>query len=295
MKQSKKDYYEVLEINRNSSDVEIKKAYRKLAMKYHPDVNKEKEAEQKFKEINEAYEVLSNPNKKATYDKFGHAGLDQQFGGQGGFHGGGFEINLEDLMSGNFSGFGSIFEDLMGGFGFGNPNAPRKGRSLQQRLIITLHDAFTGKTITINTPRGNKKEFTIPKGIKHGQEIRIPEEGSAGKNGGPYGDLYIVIIVEPNKNFKVQGEDLFTEIDISLIELILGKESSIDYLNGKKLDFKIPELSDSQKLIRIKGKGMPFLHQNKYGNLYVKLNLKMPKKLSKRAKKIITDLKKEIK
>jgi len=281
---SKRDYYEVLGVSKTADATELKKAYRKLAKQYHPDVNKDAGAEDKFKEINEAYEVLSDPQKKASYDRFGHNGP------QGGFGGGGF--SFEDVMG--QSGFGSIFEEMFGGGFRRDPNAPRKGDDYSQQYVLTLKEAFEGKEITVTGVDGTSKTIDVPAGVRNGMDLRLKGLGGPGHNGGPTGDLYIKILIQGEKDYERQGHDVFTKVDIDYIDFLSGAEVNFTMFNGEKVSFDLPPLSKPASTIRIKGKGFVVMNSNHRGDLYIQLNPKMPKKLSKKAKKAIDELKKEV-
>ncbi len=286
---TKRDYYEVLGIDKNADESTIKKAYRKLAMKFHPDVNKEDDAEEKFKEINEAYEILSDPEKRSRYDRFGHQGVDGQGFGGGGFRG------FEDIFGqgGGFGGFGSIFEEFFGG---GNPNRPRKGQDVATQVIISLEEAFHGKQISVKLLDGSTKEIRIPAGIRNGMEIRIPGEGHPGANGGPNGDYFIRVYSKEQKNIERADDNLFYSLDINVLDIIAGKKVEIELFKNEIVSLKIPELSDINKLLRVKGKGFTILNEPEHrGDLYVRLNPIMPKKLNKKAKEALEILLKESK
>ncbi len=287
---TKRDYYEVLGIPKDASESDIKKAYRKLAMKYHPDVNKEDGAEEKFKEINEANEVLSDPEKKARYDRFGHQGVN----GQGGFGGGGFG-GFEDIFGqgGGFGGFGSIFEEFFGG---GNPNRPRKGQDVVVQTIITMSEAFNGKKVQVKMLDGETKEYSIPAGIQHGMDIRVQGKGHPGSNGGPNGDYFIRVYIKDLPGLERSGDDLYHTLDINIVDIMTGTKIEKELFPGFNVIIKVPELSDLNRLLRIKGKGFPSLnYKGAFGDLYIKLNPIMPKKLNKKAKTALENLQKEIK
>lgn len=285
----KRDYYEVLDIPKTATKAEIKKAYRKLAMKYHPDVNKgDENSEDKFKEVNEAYENLSDDKKKQIYDRYGHQ--DQNGGGQqGGFGAGGFE----DIFRGQTAGFGSIFEEFFGG---GPSNRPQKGQDIVQQVNITLEEAFFGKKINIKMLNGETKEFNIPRGIDNGTELRIQGQGYPSKNKGPNGDYFIRVFVTPVKGIKRTGDDLVYLLDINVLDAMSGKKEEIILFKNEKIKITIPELTDLSKLLRAKGKGFVNIKRpESRGDLYVKLNPVMPKKLSKNSIKLLDLLQKEIK
>lgn len=287
---TKKSYYEILGISRDASEAEIKKAFRELAMKYHPDMNKEADAEEKFKEINEAYEVLSDPNKKQRYDRFGHSGNQQGFGG-----GAGAEFtDIEELLKhfgGGTGGFGSIFEDFFGGSG---SNRPSKGRNLVNQIEISLEDAFYGTTITVKLLDNSNKEIDIPAGVQSGMDFRLANQGYPGNNGGPNGDYYVRVFVKPRRDLERTDNNLIYTLDINVLDAISGIKKEVVLFKNETVNIKIPELSDLTKLIRIKGKGFPSIKGGR-GDLYLKLNPIMPKKLSKKAKDSLETLKKQLK
>ena len=351
-----RDYYEVLGLQKGASDNDIKKAFRKMAMKYHPDKNPgDKVAEEKFKEINEAYAVLSDPEKKEKYDRFGHAGVDPNSGfggGAGGFGGfGGFE-DIFDMFGGAFGGFG-------GGSRGRRNNGPRKGSDLQKAVTITFEEAAFGtkKEIRLNkyvkcktcggsgaapgtskkscpkcggtgeirtaqrTPLGTFQSVSpcpdcngtgeinetpcpdcggsgktrdnvtisvnIPAGVDNDSVIPIKGQGEPGVNGGPDGDLYIVINVEPHKIFERRGQDLWLEIPITFDQAALGDDIIVPTLEGK-VSYKVPSGTQPDTIFRLKGKGIKSVRGNRKGDLYVKVNLEVPTKLNSKQKKAIS-------
>ena len=352
----KRDYYEVLGVEKGASEDEIKRAYKKLARKYHPDMNPgDKEAEEKFKEINEANEVLSNPDKRQKYDQFGFAGVDPNYGaGQGGGYGaGGFDFgDLGDI-------FGSFFG---GGFGGGqarrNPNAPQRGESIRMNLTISFEEAAFGceKEISIerveqcDTCRGTGCEkgttaevcpdcrgtgmvqqrrqtplgfmstsapcgrcggkgriihqpckachgsgqlrrrktlkVTIPAGIDNGQTISLRGQGNAGRNGGPAGDLLIVIAVRPHEIFRREGTSVLCEAPITFTQAVLGAELEIPTIDGK-VKYSIPEGTQSGTTFRLKGKGIPGLNGRARGDQYVTVYIETPRNLNREQKEAL--------
>ncbi len=346
---AKKDYYDILGLSRDASKKDIKRAYRKLSRKYHPDVSKEDNAEEKFKEIAEAYQVLSDEEKRARYDQFGHAGVDQDAGGfgQGGFG------------QGDFGGFDDIFDMFFGGRrGSRRKNAPRKGTDLRYNLTISFKEAAFGveKEITIprteecpncngtgaesgsdvercakcngtgeikfkqNTPFGQmvqtrtcdrcngtgkfiknpcsqchgsgkvkrrrKVSVNIPAGVDNDSRLRISGEGEAGKNGGPAGDLYVVISVKPHKIFERKGNDVICEVPISFVQATVGDEIQVPTLDGK-VKFKIPEGTQPGTSFRLKGKGIPYLRGSGRGDQHIKVKVVIPKKLDQDQKELL--------
>ncbi|WP_096270631.1 molecular chaperone DnaJ [Paucisalibacillus globulus] len=346
---SKRDYYEVLGLEKNASKEEIKKAYRKLARQYHPDVNKEPDAADKFKEAKEAYETLSNEQKRAQYDQFGHAGMDGQ--GFGGFGGG------QD-----FGGFGDIFDMFFGGGGGRrrDPNAPQQGADLQYTMILDFEESIFGKETDImiprdeecatchgsgakpgtkpkscshcngsgqlnteqNTPFGrvvnrrvchhcngtgkiipekcatcsgdgtvkkNKKiHINIPAGIDDGQQIRVAGKGEPGKNGGPAGDLYVVIQVRRHEFFTREGDNIFCELPLTFTQAALGDEVEVPTVHGK-VKLKIPAGTQTGKTFRLKGKGSPNVRGYGNGDQHIKVRIVTPTKLTDRQKELLRE------
>ena len=357
-----KDYYETLGVGKNASSDEIKSAYRKLAMKYHPDRNKEAGAKEKFQEINEAYECLSDPQKKSNYDQFGSASGPQGFGGFGGGQG----------FSGGFSDFGDIFSDLFGGFGgFGGRSQSRAstavaGEDLQTTITITFEEAVFGVSKDISLHRvencsecggtgaksgsamdtcsecggsgvvnyvenngfmrisrqgickscngtgkiirekcthcngnGTIKNnavitVNIPAGIADGQVITMRGKGNAGKRGGPNGDLHIIVKVKDHKMLVRDGFDLKLKVYVPFYTLLLGGEVEIPLPKGTTM-LKIPELTQSGTVFKMKGKGIKHLNRDAMGNLEVTIVAESPRSLSKDEKKLLNELKDKIK
>lgn len=286
-----KDYYKVLGVEKNTSADDIKKAYRKLARKYHPDVNPgDQGAEDRFKEINEAYEVLTDADKRAKYDRLGSSWQAyQRNGGRGGFDWNewvGGSVDLNDILnnartgrqtdSGNFSDF---FEAIFGGMGQTRSAAPRQGQDYTQQLEITLEESFKG-TSRILRIGGRRIEVKIPKGSKTGTKVRVRGEGGPGQNGGPKGDLYLEVKVASHANFEQVGDDLYTELPVDLYTAVLGGEAVVPTFKGK-VKLKIPPETQSGRTFRLKGQGMPRLKQpDERGDLYAKVMVKLPENLS---------------
>ncbi len=291
------DYYKVLGLSKNASEKDIKKAYRKLARKYHPDVNpNNKEAEKKFKQINEANEVLSNPENRKKYDKYGehwqHAdeiekankqrqSQQQYAGGFGGAQHTGFDG--ED--------FSDFFSSMFGGAsGAGGRRSVKfRGQDYNAELHLNLTDVYKTQkqVITVN----NKKiRLTIPAGVENGQVIKIKGKGGPGINGGPNGDLYITFSITNNTKFKRDGSNLYTTIDLDLYTAVLGGEITINTLDGKvKLKVK-PETQNNTK-VKLKGKGFPvYKKEGVNGDLFVTYNIKIPKNLSPKEKQLFQEL-----
>ena len=359
MAESKRDYYEVLGVSKGASADEIKKAYRSLAKKYHPDLHPDnrEEAEAKFKEISEAYEVLSDPEKRSLYDQYGHAGVDGSFGA-GGF-------NMNDFTHGDD--LNDILNDLFGGmFGGGrrsrNPNGPRQGDSLRYDLEIDMLDVLNGKEVPIrvrhsvacpdckgtgakdgktktcpdcggrgqmqqirNTMFGqqmvvsecsrcsgtgripeqqctkcsgrgrmnkeSKVSVTIPKGIEDGMRLRVGGAGDAGYNGGPAGDLYVVIHVKADKTFERDGDDLWMRADASYPKMVLGGSITVPTIDGKSVEINIPAGTQVDNVLKVSGQGLPNLSRPSIrGNLYVRLGVIIPKKTTAVEKELLTKL-----
>jgi molecular chaperone DnaJ len=363
MMSTKRDYYEVLGVKKSASLDEIKKAYRELALRYHPDRvphEQKKEAEEKFKEISEAYAVLSDSNKRALYDQYGHSGIDQRYAYEDIFKGADFSSVFQDL--GDFGLGGGLFDEIFSDLGFdifgGRQRARssrlRRGRDLEIALDITLEEAATGVEKTITVPRyeicstcsgsgakpGTKKiacpqckgsgrtvvssgffqlaqtcsrcggegsimqtpcpgcrgegrqkvtrkiKVKIPPGVDTGSSLRIRGEGEAGAAG--KGDLHVVIEVRPHTVFERHENDILTEITISLSKAILGSEVEVPTLNGK-VSMKIPSGTQSARIFRLKGKGIPDLHGRGVGDELVKVNVEIPRYLTPEQRKLIEE------
>jgi curved DNA-binding protein len=305
------DYYEVLGVKKDSSAQDIKKAYRKLAMKYHPDRNKgDKEAEEKFKKISEAYAVLSDPEKRKQYDTFGESGFQQRYSQEDIFRG----FDLGDIlkefglggMGGSFrtsGGGGSPFETFFfhsgGGPGAGRESfrtatqQPVKGSDLTYELSVSLNEILSGSQKTISLRRGNKTEnvsVKIPKGIKAGQKLRLAGKGSPSPYGGPPGDLYLIIREEAHPFFTRDENDLVIEQKVSFSKACLGSEISVRSLEGKELKVKIPAGIQPQSKLRLKGHGLPSGKTGSRGDIFVKINVDTPKHLTDEQKKLIKQL-----
>ena len=360
MAEQKRDYYEVLGVSRSASEDEIKKAYRKLAKKYHPDLNPgNAEAEQKFKEVNEAYEVLSDSNKKARYDQFGFAGVDPNYGagaagGAGGGFGGFTDFDFGDL--GDI--FGSFFGGGFGGNGRSSRSGPQRGESIRVGVTVSFEEAAFGceKEVTVDrvdqcptckgsgcepgttpevctqcggsgqvqqrrqTPMGvfattttcpkcggrgkiihspckdcggtgqQRKRRTIqvniPAGIDNGQTISLRGQGSAGRNGGPAGDLLITVTVRPHPLFRREGNDVLCEAPITFTQAVLGGEMEIPTIDGK-VKYDIPEGTQTGTTFRLRGKGIPNLNGRGRGDQYVTVYIETPRNLSREQKEAL--------
>jgi molecular chaperone DnaJ len=353
---AKRDYYEVLGVQKNASKDDIKKAYRRLAIQYHPDKNPgNKEAEDKFKEATEAYEILSDDQKKAAYDQFGFAGVE---GMNSGGHDWSAFRGFEDIFGGGD--FGSIFDTIFGGaFGGGgrsDHSGPRSGANLRYDIEIPFKDAVFGTKVEIQYSRnetchacngsgaaagsekktcptcrgsgqvrhsqgffsvattcrtcggegyileqpckecggqGTRKKrqkimVTIPPGVENGRRVSIPRQGDAGPGGAPPGDLYVFIGVKPHEYFERQNLDLYCAVPVSITQAALGADIRVSTLDGKTIKAKIPAGIQSGKMIRIRNEGVP--SGGRRGDLYIKLIVKIPEKLSRAARDLLADI-----
>ena len=286
------DYYKVLGVDKNASDEDIKKTYRKLARKLHPDVNpNDKNAHHKFQQVNEANEVLSDPEKRKKYDQYGkdwqHADqFEQQRQSQrrpAGFGGG---QQFSDNNDGDFSNF---FESMFGGSGRSRQTKFR-GQDYNAELKLSLMEAMEThqQTLTVN---GKNVRITIPAGVENGQMIKLRGYGAPGVNGGPAGDLLITFIIAPHPVFKRDGNDLFTTAAIDLYTALLGGETTIETLNGK-VKMKVNAETQYGTKIRLKGKGFPlYKKEGENGDLYVTYQITLPVKLSEKQIELFTELK----
>jgi molecular chaperone DnaJ len=348
---SNRDFYEILGIPKNASTEDIKSAFRKLARQYHPDVSKEADAEERFKEINEAYGVLSDPQKRARYDQFGRAGLGEMGG-------------MPDYATMDFS---DIFEEILGGFGFGyggggaRSRRPHRGRDLQVSVDLTFEEAVFGvdKTVevtrnefcgtcrgsgaepgtspqrcstcggrgevrqvrqtifgsmmqsgpcptcggrgeVISTPchtcRGQgqerktvKKVIPIPAGVDNGNQIRLAGEGEPGINGGPQGNLYLLVNVQPHKFFKRRENDILLNLDINIAQAVLGADVEVPTVNGKET-LKIPAGTQPGKIFTLKARGVPHIRKSGRGDQLVIVNVDIPTRLTKEQKELFEKL-----
>jgi curved DNA-binding protein len=293
-------------VKKDSSAQDIKKVYRKLAMKYHPDRNKgDKEAEEKFKKISEAYAVLSDPEKRQQYDTFGDSGFQQRYSQEDIFRG----FDLGDIlkefglggMGGGFrasSGQGSPFESFFfqgGGPGPGHAaqQRPVKGSNLTYELSVSLGEILSGSEKTISLRREGQTEnvsVKIPKGIKAGQKLRLAGKGNPSPYGGPSGDLLLIINEQPHPVFTRDGNNLIVEQKIPFSKACLGSEISIKSLEDKKLKVKVPAGIQQQAKLRLKGHGLPAGKKGGRGDIYVRFLVDIPKKLSEEQKKIVQEL-----
>ena len=317
-----KDYYKVLGVNKNATPEDIKKAYRQLALKYHPDRNKgDKEAEEKFKEINEAYAVLSDPEKRRQYDMFGAEGFRQRYSQEDIFRG----FDIGDIFKDSGFGTADIFSILFGGggkrrgvryttftgpfgqyaTGTGGPDhadyfsrggaGPSKGRDMVSDLTITLEEAATGTEKLLSIRREAKSEkiaVKIPPGIDTGKKLRVAGKGEPGAGGGPPGDLYVRVQVQKHPHFRREGDDIYCDREIKFSEAALGTSIEVPTLNGIK-KVKIPPGTSGNAKLRLKGEGIPHLKGKGKGDAYVRIVIKVPKKLNSKQKTLVEGLTKE--
>jgi len=288
------DYYKLLGVNKGASDAEIKKAYRKLAMKYHPDHTKgDKSAEEKFKKISEAYAVLSDKDKRKEYDTFGSEGFRQRFSQEDIFRG----FDFGDIFR-EFGFGGADFSGARGGgrrfnFGGGQQQARVKGSDLVYELPLTLREVATGASKTVSFQhqgRGENLTVKIPKGLITGKQVRLAGKGNPSPYGGPPGDLYIKSKVLDDPTFSAQQHDLYLIQTLKLSEAILGVTVSVPTIDGKQLSLKIPPGTKQGTKMRLSGHGLPVMQDGKKGDLYVRIQVKIPQNLTKEQKKLVEDL-----
>ena len=317
-----KDYYKILGVSRSASEKDIKQAYRKLARKFHPDVNPgDKSAESKFKEINEAHEVLSDAEKRRKYDQFGdkwqYADQFAGAGAQGPFRTGQDEFHTYEWGDTEAGDLGSIFERMFGG----SPRAgrrARRGADVEHPLEVTLEEAFSGTSRILQTQaedvcqvcggrgalrnapcyacggtgrvlRPKRLEVKIPAGVKTGSRVRIAGEGGTGLSGGAKGDLYMIITVRPHSLFERQEDELYVDVSVPLSVAMLGGEVEVPTLKGK-VSLKIPEETQNGKTFRLSGLGMPHLGDSSRGDLYAKVKVVLPTNLSPKEKQLFQEL-----
>ncbi|MBQ7202041.1 DnaJ domain-containing protein [Candidatus Saccharibacteria bacterium] len=290
---AKRDYYEVLGVSKNASDDEIKKAYRKLAIKYHPDKNPgNKEAEEKFKEISEAHEVLSDKQKRARYDQFGHAGVGGAGGGAYGgnpFAGGNFNFNGQTFNF-DFGGAGG-FDDILGSlFGFGGARRPRRGADYQTNVTLTFEEAIFGTTKTIEAD-GKELKVKIPAGIDDGMSIRLAGKGGPAPEGATErGDLYVRVRVKPHKTLTREGVIILSEQKIDMVDAALGCEIDVETVDGK-ITMKVPAGTQSGTPFKLSGHGVPYRSDGDRGPHIVTVIVETPKNLSRKQKELLEEFK----
>lgn len=302
-----KDYYKLLGVSKSASQDEIKKAYRKLAVKYHPDKNTgDRQAEERFKEIGEAYEVLKDPEKRKKYDQLGanwkqYQNADARAGGfdfshfRGASPGGSpfhFEGDIGDIFGGANGGFSDFFNAFFGGRGDSRSGRPafQKGKDYQAELEISLAEAYSGTTRVLDV-NGQKLRATIKPGAFNGQELRIKGKGGQGYNGGTPGDIYIKLKVIPDNNYELKGNDLVYKAKVDLYTAILGGKIEVHTIAGK-LNLDVPKGSQPGSKLRLRGKGLPLFNKPGWaGDLYVQLDVTIPRRLSEEESDLFKKLK----
>jgi len=315
---SNKDYYKILGVKKSASNEDIKKAYRKLAMKYHPDRNKEnKAAEERFKEISEAYAVLSDTEKRKQYDMFGAEGFQQRYSQEDIFRTFDFSDVLREFGFGNFGSFkraggSGIFSHIFSGASrdpryrtkadpyssaftdFGGRAGGLKGQDVIYELPIHLEDIVKihEKTISYSLGRMHQQiKVKIPAGIDDGKKLRLGGKGQPGPEGGPPGDLYIKIKILNHPIFQREGNNLYMDREIKFSEAALGTKIEVPTIDGKRLNLKIPAGSQGGSKMRLKGYGMPSMDGRGRGDAYVKIHIAVPKKLNRKQRAIVEELK----
>ncbi len=304
-----KDYYKILGVNKDATTEEIKKTYRKLAMKYHPDRNPDnKEAEEKFKEITEANEVLSDPEKRKKYDQLGSNWKQYEHAGSGGMDdffrqysggrpgGGGFRTSGSfGDMFGGMGGFSDFFESFFGSqFKQGGGGTPfgrsSRGADYEANLNITMEESFNGTERQFKVG-GKTLKIKLEPGTKDGKKLRLKGQGASGRGGGGNGDLYLTIHVIDHPFYEIKGDDLYYNLDVDLYTAILGGNVQIKTLDGKRINIEIPKETDNGKLLKLKKLGMPKQGSTyQRGDLYVRIIIQIPKKLSRQEKKLFEQL-----
>ncbi len=311
-----RDYYQILGVNKDASEAEIKKAYRKLARKYHPDVNPgDKSAEEKFKEINEAYEVLSDPEKRQKYDRFGaqwkqyerSGGRPEDFdwsqwasqpGAGGTYTRTVSPEEFEQMFGGGFGGFSDFFEALFGGMGRTTASpfsrqtrraSATRPRDMEYPVQISLEEAFYGTTRSLQFEGGRRIEARIPPGVRSGSRVRLSGQGAPTPSG-ERGDLYLKIEVTSHARFERDGDDLKTTIDVDLYTALLGGKVNVKTID-KEVVLTIPPETPNGKVIRLRGLGMPNVkNPAQRGNLYVTVNVQLPQQLTQEEKRLFEQL-----
>jgi curved DNA-binding protein len=292
------DYYKLLEVSKNASDEEIKKAYRKLAMKYHPDHTKgDKAAEDKFKQISEAYAVLGDKDKRKQYDTFGSEGFHQRYSQEDIFKGFDFSEIFKEFGFGGGRG-GGVHFSFGGGSPFGGQGRQRhpqavKGADLIYELPLTLQEVIAGTTKSVafdHKGRSERMSVKIPKGMTTGKKLRVAGKGESSPVGGPPGDLLIQAKILPDPVFRVEGKNLFMDKEIKLTDAILGIRVSVPTPEGKELSLKIPPGTLHSTRMRLGGHGLPGMKNKAKGDLFVTVRVPMPKSLSKAQRELVDKL-----
>ncbi len=304
------DYYELLGVKKDSSPSEIKKAYRKLALKFHPDKNMgDKKAETKFKEINEAYAVLSDPEKKKQYDLYGSTDFHQRYSQedifrgfdlndvlrQFGFGGAGQSVHMRSNMGGmgGGNGFASFFNQGQSGGCGGGCHGSEKGQDMTYQITVSLEEVLNGAERTITLRKNGTPQnvsVKIPKGIEAGKKLRLQGKGGASRNGGQPGDLYLKVDISSNDTFTRDGDDLITQKLITFSEACFGTSVEVETLDGKKFSVKVAPGTTHDSRLRLKGYGLPVGPLGERGDLYVRLAVKVPKELTEEQEKAVHEL-----
>ena len=303
-----KDYYKILGVSKDVSDKDLKKAYRKLAMKYHPDQNQgDKKAEESFKEVNEAYAVLSDKEKRRQYDMFGADGFQQRFSQEDIFSSFDFGqvfrefgFGSEDVLGRIFGGMGGRRPSGRGGGGYhsGGPfgrtaQQPQKGTDLVMDMQVSLKEAVFGGSKVAGFNKGAGVErvtVKIPPGITSGKKLRIAGKGQQGAWGGPAGDILIKVLVAPHRVFDRKGDNLIISREITLTQAVLGTQLEVPTLDNKTLSLKVPPGTQSQTKLRLKGHGVPRFNKTGRGDLYVKIIVRLPKSLTPEQEELFKQL-----
>jgi curved DNA-binding protein len=288
-----KDYYKILGVPRTAKDDEIKRAYRKLAREHHPDRRpNDKKAEDRLKDINEAYEVLGDADKRRKYDQLGARYQEwQRMGGDPrGFNWGQGDARVDDLNDLFGGGFSDFFTSIFGGEAMrGRRGGRMRGQDVEHNVEVSLEEAFHGATLTLQK-NGKNLEVKLPVGVKTGSKVRVAGEGGAGVSGAAAGDLYLVINVRPHDRFKRDGDDLVLELPVDLYTAVLGGEAQVPTLDGT-LSLKIPPETQDGRTFKLRGQGMPQLRNPQArGDLLVKVHVRVPQNLSSDEKQLFTQL-----
>jgi curved DNA-binding protein len=308
MPATKQDYYQLLGVSKGASEKDIRQAYRRLARQHHPDLNPgDKAAETRFKEIGEAYEVLSDAEKRKKYDRYGHdwqqAEAAEKAAREAGFSGGrwspgpgGVRFDSADLDD---DAFGDLFGNLFGGgagtrTGYRGRRAAQRGEDYDQPIDVTLDEAFAGSQRTLQVQSADGKlrrlEIKIPPGVSDGSRIRMAGEGGPGVGGGPAGDLYLVVSVRPHPTFRREGDDLHVDVPVPLNTLVLGGEAHVPTLKGTRLALTIPAETQNGRVFRLAGQGMPHLQGGGRGDLYANVKAVLPTNLTERERELFREL-----
>ena len=287
------DYYKILELTKTATEADIKKAYRRLARKYHPDLSpNDKNAEKKFKEINEANEVLSNSENRKKYDKYGKDWKHADEFEKSGYNPNQQQNSGRQQQSSDFSGdFSDFFESMYGNAGGRSREAKYRGQDLNAGLQLTLNDVYKTQKQTLTVNNKNIR-ITIPAGVENGQVIRIPGHGTPGANGGPNGDLFITFSISDIPDFKRDGSNLYTNVNLDLYTAVLGGEIFVTTFDGK-VKLKVPPETQTGTKVKLKGKGFPiYKTENSFGDLHITYTIKTPVNLTEKEKELFTELSK---